>query len=126
MATTSRARRAPLHHDPEAVRWVRERSGWTQAYTAEMLDITPAYLCEIESGKRSAPPRLLLKLADLVKCPVAILEAHRDPTAHAAALHALADLIVEHPALLTADTYLRALSLDLPRLPELPRQVVAS
>lgn len=125
MPTTSPRRKTPLHHDPEAVRWVRERSTLTQAEVAKAIGVTAAYLCEIESGKRSAPHRQLLKLAELFKCPVVMLEAHRDPTAHVAALRALADLIEAHPALLSADSYLRALSLELPHAPVWPERAAS-
>jgi transcriptional regulator with XRE-family HTH domain len=117
MTTRPRRRTTPLHHDPEALRWVRARSELTQADVARYLHVSAAYVCELEAGTRSAGAAMLNKLAGLFKCPVTILEAHRDVTAHVAALHALADLIERHPALLTAEGYLRALHLELPTMP---------
>lgn len=122
MTSRPRRRTTPLHHDPEALRWVRARSGLNQADVARYLHVSAAYVCELEAGTRSAGHDMLLKLAGLFGCPITILEARRDVTAHVAALRALADLIERHPALMTADGYLRALHVDLPNMPVIDEQ----
>lgn len=71
-------RKTPLAHDPEALRWARDAKRWTQAELAKAVGISPGYLCMIEAGDRSAPPRLLDKLAAALNCPVSILERKRD------------------------------------------------
>lgn len=101
---------------------MRARSGLNQADVARYLHVSAAYVCELEAGTRSAGHDMLLKLAGLFGCPITILEARRDVTAHVAALRALADLIERHPALMTADGYLRALHVDLPNMPVIDEQ----
>lgn len=67
-------RKAPLFHDPESVRWVRERSGLSQTQTAKRVGISTSLLCDIEKGRRSARPDVLATLADVLNCPVVMLE----------------------------------------------------
>jgi transcriptional regulator with XRE-family HTH domain len=71
-------RKSPTSHDPEALRWARDAKRWTQAELAKAVGISPAYMSMIEAGDRSAPPRLLDKFAEVLNCPVSVLERKRD------------------------------------------------
>ncbi|MFC0546894.1 helix-turn-helix domain-containing protein [Kutzneria chonburiensis] len=123
MAEMPTTKKSPvrLHHDPEALRWARLAKGWKQQELARELGILPTTLCQMEAGTRSAGPRLLPKVAAILGCPISILEAKRNPSKHAAALRALADLVELYPDLVTCGTYLRAVA-DPPELenPEFP------
>jgi transcriptional regulator with XRE-family HTH domain len=76
--SSSRPRRvSPINHDPDALRWARERSGWSQADLARAAGVSRSLICEIENGSRGLPPRLRNKLAEVLNCPVSVLEAKR-------------------------------------------------
>lgn len=76
--SSERPRRvAPLSHDPEAVRWARERTGWSQADLARAAGVSRSLICEIENGTRGLPPRLRNRLAEVLNCPVSVLEVKR-------------------------------------------------
>lgn len=75
MRATTRPRRiAPVAHDPEALRWARERAGWRQAALARQVGISPSLLCEAEKGTRGLAPAVLNKVASALNCPVTVLE----------------------------------------------------
>lgn len=69
---------APTHHDPEAVRFIRTSKGWTQDRLAKTAGISPSLMSEIEKGTRSATPTVLLRFADVLNCPVTLLERKRE------------------------------------------------
>lgn len=71
-------RKSPLDHDPEALQWAMKAKGWTQDELARAVQISPGYLSMIVNGKRNATPRLLIELADVLNCPVSVLERKRD------------------------------------------------
>lgn len=58
--------------------WARRAKGWKQAALARELGISPALLCEIEKGTRNASPDLLNRMAQVLNCPVTVLERKRD------------------------------------------------
>lgn len=68
---------SPLNHDPEAVRWAIKKSGLTQRALAEQLDISTGLLSEILSGTRNARQPLLERMAEILNCPVVVLESKR-------------------------------------------------
>lgn len=72
------APKQPLNHDPEAVKWAREAKGWTQIALAKAVEISPGHMSEIEGGTRNAPPHLLRKFAEVLNCPVSVLERKRE------------------------------------------------
>lgn len=75
MPTTTRPRRiSPVSHDPEALKWARERAGWRQAALARAVEISPSLLCEAEKGTRGLAPSVLHRLAATLNCPVTVLE----------------------------------------------------
>lgn len=69
-------RRVPrnLNHEPAAVTWAREKSGLTRQQVAEQLDCAPSLITEIEQGTRNLTPARLIKLAEILNCPVVVLE----------------------------------------------------
>jgi transcriptional regulator with XRE-family HTH domain len=75
MPAKPRPRRlSPVDHDPDALRWARERAGWRQAQLARAVGMSPSLLCEAEKGRRNLRPDLKQKLAEVLNCPVTVLE----------------------------------------------------
>lgn len=73
---TAKARKpAVLNHEPEAVAWAIKRSGYTQRFVAANLGISPGLLSEICNGTRSCAQDLLIEMADLLNCPIVVLES---------------------------------------------------
>jgi transcriptional regulator with XRE-family HTH domain len=70
-----------LNHEPDALRWAREKAGLTQTALAERTGLARTLIVEIEGGTRNATPENLLKLAEALNCPVVVLERKREPTA---------------------------------------------
>lgn len=54
--------------------WAREKAGLTKRALAEQVGISEQLIGEIESGWRSATPANLAKIAEVLRCPVVILE----------------------------------------------------
>lgn len=70
----------PLNHEPEAVRFAREKAGLTRTQLAGMLGVSVPLISQIEStgpNARNATPAMLLRIADAVNCPVVFLERKR-------------------------------------------------
>lgn len=80
MSTRSRsARKSPLDHDPEALRWaLKSVPGATQSWLADEIGISAGHMSEVLSGSRNAPPHLLTKIAVALNCPRSVLERKRD------------------------------------------------
>jgi transcriptional regulator with XRE-family HTH domain len=80
MTTANRQkRRRPrrLNHEPTAVTWTREKCGLTKRALARSIGISEQLMNEIESGWRSATPANLNKIAEVLNCPVVVLERKR-------------------------------------------------
>lgn len=81
-----RRRGTPFHHEPEAVTYAREKAGLTKRAVATQCGFSEQLLCDIEAGRRNATPEKLKKIADVLGCPVVVLERKRstansaDPT----------------------------------------------
>jgi DNA-binding XRE family transcriptional regulator len=67
-------RRSPVDHDPEALRWARERAGWRQGHLATAVGISRSLMSEAEKGTRGLSPAVLAKVAVVLGCPVTALE----------------------------------------------------
>jgi transcriptional regulator with XRE-family HTH domain len=67
----------PLDHEPEAVKYAREKAGLTKTGLAERLGVSLSLVSMIESGDRNANPAMLIKLAEALNCPVVVLERKR-------------------------------------------------
>jgi transcriptional regulator with XRE-family HTH domain len=77
--TTGRKRRRPrsLDHEPEAVTWARKKAGLTKRELARRVGISEVLMGEIESGWRNATPANLIKIAEVLNCPLVVLERKR-------------------------------------------------
>jgi transcriptional regulator with XRE-family HTH domain len=63
-----------LQSDGEAIRAVRlYQCGWTQTELAKRADISPAYLTNIEAGRRSGSPAVVHRIAKALGVPVAAI-----------------------------------------------------
>jgi DNA-binding XRE family transcriptional regulator len=69
-----RRRPRTLHHEPAAVTWARKKSGLTKRALAKEVGISEQLMNEIESGWRNATPANLMKIAEVLNCPVVFLE----------------------------------------------------
>ncbi|MET9222829.1 helix-turn-helix transcriptional regulator [Streptomyces sp. NPDC003300] len=72
-----RRRPSKLNQEPAAVTWAREKVGLTKRALARAVGISEQLMNEIESGWRSATPANLNKIADVLNCPVVVLERKR-------------------------------------------------
>lgn len=72
-------------HEPEAVRYARQKAGLTKTDLARRLGVSLSLISQIESGDRNATPAMLLRLADALNCPVVVLERKREPSGKSAA-----------------------------------------
>jgi DNA-binding XRE family transcriptional regulator len=72
-------RRRPrrLNQEPAAVTWAREKAGLNKRALAWSIGISEQLMNEIESGWRSATPANLIKIAEVLNCPVVVLERKR-------------------------------------------------
>lgn len=70
-------RNSPLNHDPEAVRYAVRKSGLTQLAIAEQLKVSASQVSEWLNGTRNITQPNLVRLAELLNCPVVVLEAKR-------------------------------------------------
>lgn len=73
------ASRAPetLNHEPDAVEYARRKAGLSQSALARELGVAKSLVSEIETGTRNATPAMILKLAEVLNCPVVVLERKR-------------------------------------------------
>ena len=78
-ATRGRKRQRPskLNQEPEAVTWARKKGGLTKRALARAVGISEQLMNEIESGWRNATPANLNKIAEVLNCPVVVLERKR-------------------------------------------------
>lgn len=60
--------------DPRMISLTRDARGWNQSELASRLDITQGHLSKLEAGLTDATPELLAKLAEVLDCPVGLLE----------------------------------------------------
>lgn len=85
-----------LHHSPEAVAWVRRKCGMTITELARACGLPISVISEIEAGTRNAAPATIAKLANVLRCPPAVLEASQIievATSAASALDALSRML---------------------------------
>jgi transcriptional regulator with XRE-family HTH domain len=80
-APRTRTRPRTLDHEPEAVTWARKKAGLTKRALARRIGVSEQLLSEIESGWRNATPSNLAKIAEVLGCPVVMLERKRPPGA---------------------------------------------
>lgn len=66
-----------LHQEPASITWAREKAGLTKRALAESVGISEQLMGEIEHGWRNARPEKLKKIAEVLNCPVVLLERKR-------------------------------------------------
>lgn len=76
-------RNTPLNHEPEALAWAINKSGFTQTMLIEKLKeiggtVSKGQLSEIVKGTRNCRQPLLEQIAQVLNCPVVALERKRD------------------------------------------------
>jgi len=66
--TTPPRRKAPVEHDPRALRQARIRAGWRQGDLAREVGVVQSVLSEAERGTRGISPMVRVKIAKLLNC----------------------------------------------------------
>lgn len=66
--TTRPRRKAPVEHDPLALRQARIRAGWRQGDLAREVGVAQSVLSEAESGARGISPAVRRRVADVLRC----------------------------------------------------------
>lgn len=57
----------------EALRTIRERTGYKNSTLASRAGISPSYLTELENGTKPGSVEVIRKLADALGCPLGAL-----------------------------------------------------
>jgi transcriptional regulator with XRE-family HTH domain len=73
VASRKSKRRVVLRHRRligDAIRFRRKKAGYTQEKLAEMVDLNPKYIGEIERGEKIISIEALLRIAKAVKTPI--------------------------------------------------------
>ncbi len=73
MASRKNKRKIILRHRKvigDAIRLRRKNAGYTQERLAELVDLNPKYLGEIERGEKIISIEALLRIAKVVKTPI--------------------------------------------------------
>lgn len=65
--------------NPESLRALRSRSGWTVTKFAAALGIKHSHISNIEAGRRKASPELIRRMAEVLDVPVMALISNRTP-----------------------------------------------
>lgn len=76
-------RKSPLNHEPDALSWAIQKSGYTQAQLIDELakrdvKVSKGQLSEMVKGTRNCRQPLLEAIAVALNCPVVVLEHKRD------------------------------------------------
>lgn len=82
MTTTAANPRAPkykaLNQEPSHVTRAREWARMTKTQLAAEAGISLSLMSDIEHGARSATPAVLGRIAEVLNCPVSMLERRRE------------------------------------------------
>lgn len=65
--------------NPEALKALRTRSGWSVSKFATAVATSHAHISNIEAGRRQASPELIARIADVLDVPVMALISNRTP-----------------------------------------------
>jgi transcriptional regulator with XRE-family HTH domain len=69
MSNPSRPRRkAPVEHDPKALREARIRAGWRQGDLAREVGVVQSVISEAETGTRGVSVVVRARIADVLHC----------------------------------------------------------
>lgn len=78
----------PLDHSPHGLKYALSNSGKTAPEVADELGISKGFFYELLRGTRNAKPTLLLRIAEVLNCPLVVIEAKRDVLAGSSFEHA--------------------------------------
>ncbi len=70
-------RMSPLDHNPEALQYALDKSGLTQKEFAGAIGKSQSLVSEMLKGTRNARPDLIQRMAQVLNCPVVVLERKR-------------------------------------------------
>lgn len=65
--------------NPESLRALRQRSGWSVSKFATACEISTGYLSNIEAGRRQASPEVITRMARVLDVPLQALISTWDP-----------------------------------------------
>lgn len=65
--------------NPESLRALRERSGWSVTRFAQACGIATGHLSNIEAGRRQASPEVIKRMAEVLDLPLQCLISCWDP-----------------------------------------------
>lgn len=65
--------------NPEALRAIRSRSGWSVTKFATAVGVTHAFISNLEAGRRQASPEVICRMAAVLDVPVMALISERTP-----------------------------------------------
>lgn len=67
--------------NPEALKALRARSGWSVSKFATAVETTHSHISNIEAGRRKASPELIVRMAAVLDVPLMALISNRQPEA---------------------------------------------
>jgi transcriptional regulator with XRE-family HTH domain len=65
--------------NPDSLRALRERSGWSVSKFAAACEISTGYLSNIEAGRKPGSPEVITRMADVLDVPLQALISAWDP-----------------------------------------------
>lgn len=65
--------------NPEALKAIRTRSGFSVSKFAVAVETTHSHVSNIEAGRRQASPELILRMAQVLEVPLMALISTRAP-----------------------------------------------
>lgn len=74
-----RPRGSSFDHAPAGVEYARRVVGLTQQQLADAVGRSKQLMCDIEAGRRNADLELLQQMAQVLNCPVVVLQAPAQP-----------------------------------------------
>lgn len=75
MTSVTDARKRQLTQHPESLKRAREWAGLSQTELAKAIPVSRPLISYLESGTRSATPAVLKRIAEVLNCPVVMLES---------------------------------------------------
>lgn len=65
--------------NPDSLRALRERSGWSVSRFATACEISTSYLSNIEAGRKNPKPEIISRMKDVLGVPLMALVSSFDP-----------------------------------------------
>lgn len=67
--------------NPEALRALRLKDGWSVAGLASKVGVEPSHLSNVEGGRRGLSPAAIKRIADTLVIPISALLWHEEDVA---------------------------------------------